>query len=96
MTESLDLIPLTKITAKGPKGNASSKQQLVNSKLNLSILSRNKDADATEEDAMLKEDSSPMPSSVPNFLVKTYEIVNVSLFSSFVTAGYKNSSLYVF
>ena len=26
----------------------------------------------------VKEDSGEMPASVPNFLVKTYEIVNVS------------------
>ena len=29
-------------------------------------------------DEGLREDSGPMPTTVPNFLVKTYEIVNVS------------------
>lgn len=30
-------------------------------------------------DRVIKDDSGDMPTSVPNFLVKTYEIVNVSV-----------------
>ena len=35
--------------------------------------------DGTMDEVGLQDDLSPMPSSVPNFLSKTYEIVNVSI-----------------
>ena len=70
MAESLDLIPVTRVTTTTtkPKKHASR---------DFNILSMNKDVDVTEDEGF-RDDISPMPSSVPNFLSKTYEIVNVS------------------
>ena len=70
MAESLDLIPVTRVTATSAKHKK-------NAIKDFNILSMAKDIDVTEEDGF-RDEASPMPSSVPNFLSKTYEIVNVS------------------
>ena len=80
VSESLDFIPVTRVAPMGAASSGKHKKQLSGNKELSSLPIKQEQAiDGTMDDVGLQDDSSPMPSSVPNFLSKTYEIVNVSL-----------------
>ena len=78
VSESLDFIPVTRVAPMGAASSGKHKKLSGNKELSSLPIKQEPAVDGTMDDVGLQDDSSPMSSSVPNFLSKTYEIVNVS------------------